>query len=179
MQNNFPKISLLLSTTFFCISLFAFFFFYKMLNNNNQELQLKEEKWLSETLRRDEIRALDHSIKTIEEEKAQLETHFVKSSNIVPFLDTIEGFAPKVNIKAEVTSVDISKDKTELLVGMKASGTFNGLYKFLTLLENSPYELEFFEVNMHQGMELGAGSKNIKIPQWNATFKIKLLSFGE
>ena len=167
MQKIFQKISLLLSIIFCCILLFIFFYFYKAINNNNQEAQLKEVEWQNEAFRRDEIKALDYSVKIIESERAQLETHFAQSSNIVPFLDTIEGLAFKVSVKAEVTFVNPSEDNIGLMVGMKASGTFNNLYKFLTLLENSPYELEFIEMNMNKGTER----------EWDLILKIKLLSF--
>ena len=177
MQNNFPKMSLFLSFMFFCVSFFVFLFFYRAISDNNKESQLKEQQWQSETLRRNGIKQLDDSVKMIEGDRAQLETHFAQSSDIVPFLDTIEGLAPKTGITAEVTSVDLSADRTELVVGMKTSGTFNGLYKFLTLLENSPYELEFIGVDMRREMGVNIGSKNIVISKWNIALKIKLLSF--
>ena len=178
MQSNFPKIPLLLSVIFFIGSSLIFLFFYRAINDNNQKLQSKEGEWQSEKLKRNEIKTLDHSVKIIEKERAQLETHFAQSSDIVPFLDTIEGLAPKVGVKAEVASVDILTDRTGLMVGMKASGTFGGLYKFLALLENSPYEIEFISMDLRR--ETGPGgveSKNVTVPKWDVIFKIKLLSF--
>ncbi len=180
MQNNFSKIPLSLSIIFFIFSSLALFYFYRETNKNNEESQSAEIQWQTETLRRDEIKTLDRSIKTIEDEKAQLETHFAQSSNIVPFLDTIEELGSKTSAKAEVASVNIVnilENRTGLMVGVKASGTFNSLYKFLTLLENSPYELEFVSMNMNRKTELEIGNKNIAVPKWDAVFKIKLLSF--
>ena len=178
MQNNFPKIPLFLSVIFFICSTLVFLFFYRAINNNSKELQLREEEWQSETLRRDGLKALDYSVKMIEKERTQLETHFAQSSDIVPFLDTIEELGRKIGAKAEFISVDILKDGTGLMVSMKASGAFQALYKFITLLENSPYELEFIEMNMRRGTEPNsANNKNVSISKWDATFKIKLLSF--
>ena len=128
-NNNFPKIPLLISVIFFAFSCFAFFFFFKEIKSNNEESQLRESKWQEETLRRDGIKALDHSVKVIERERGQLDTHFAQSSDIVPFLDTIEGLSKKVDAQAEVTSVDVGTNGS-LTVGMKASGTFGSLYKF-------------------------------------------------
>ena len=179
MQNNFPKMSLFLSFMFFCVSFFVFLFFYRAISDNNKESQLKEQQWQSETLRRNGIKQLDDSVKMIEGDRAQLETHFAQSSDIVPFLDTIEGLAPKTGITAEVTSVDLSADRTELVVGMKTSGTFNGLYKFLTLLENSPYELEFLGMDMHKQTVASVGDKSSSVVEWDAVFQIKLLSFTQ
>lgn len=177
MQSNFPKIPLFLSIIFFIFSLFVFVFLYKAIDNSNKESQLKEMEWQSELLRRDEIRVLDNSVKAIEKERVQLENHFAQNSDIVPFLNTIEGLASKVGIKAEVTSVDLLVDRDGIMVGMKVSGAFGDLYKFLTLLENSPYELEFTGVDMSKGVGGDSGSKNVTFSGWDVYLKIKLLSF--
>ncbi len=177
-QSNLSKTPLLLSAIFFCIFLSVFLFLHKLVINNNERSQLKEKEWQNEAFRRDEIKALNRSIETVKEEKARLETHFAQSSDIVPFLDTIEELGRKVDAKAEFVSVDILKDGTGLMVSMKASGVFQALYKFITLLENSPYELEFIEMNMRRGTEPNsANNKNVSVSKWDATFKIKLLSF--
>ncbi len=177
MQSNFLKIPLLLSVIFFVFSSSIFIFLYKAINNSVIESQYKEGKWQGEALRRNEIKTLNDSAKTVESDKVQLEKHFAQSSDIVPFLDTIEGLAPKVGVKTEVTSVDISDDRITLLVSMKASGNFSSLYKFLTLLENSPYQLEFTGVNIQKETGADVGKKSNLYPKWNVTFKIKLLSF--
>lgn len=177
MQNNFPKIPLFLSLAFFGISLSLFFYFYREINSNNKESQNQNLQWQSQALKRDEIKTLDYSMKIIEKEKTQLETYFTQSSDIVPFLNTIEGLARQMGAKAEVVSVDILKDNNGLMVGMKISGTFNGLYNFLTLLENSPYELEFVSMDIRRETEPDVSSKNIIVPKWGGSLRIKLLSF--
>ncbi|MEI7709340.1 MAG: hypothetical protein WCI76_01340 [bacterium] len=175
MKNNFPKIALATSTIFLAFSCVSFWYFYNMINTNELESQSKENEWQNEAKRRDDIKALDHSVKIITEERGLLETHFAQRSDVVPFLDTIEKLATKVGAIASVTSVDISKDSADFYVGMTASGTFDGLYRFLTLLENSPYQLDFSSISLHA--ETATGAKSSASPKWNATFKIKLLTF--
>ena len=177
MQDNTPKIHLAFSVIFLLCSSFVFVYFYRATQGNNQKSEIAETEWQNETLKRNDIKALDHSIKIIEKERGKLDTHFAESSDIVPFLDTLEGLAPKVGIKAEVTSVDILADHTGLVVGMKASGSFGGLYKFLTLLENSSYELEFVSVEIHRGTPESTEGKSASIPTWAGLLKLKLLSF--
>jgi len=179
MQSNFPKISLFLSTIFFILSCLVFSFFYRAINNNNRESQLREGEWQSEEQRRNDVKMLDHSVQTIEGDKTQLDTHFAPSSDIVPFLDAVEGLASKVGAKTEIDSVNISVDHTGLLVSMKASGNFDNLYKFLTLLENSPYEIEFISMDLNKEAVIDTGDKNVKISKWDATLTLKLLSFVE
>ncbi|HTE48300.1 MAG TPA: hypothetical protein VK675_00120 [Candidatus Paceibacterota bacterium] len=177
MQSNFPKIPFFGSVIFFIVSCLFLIYFSRLINNNDSVAQLKESQWQIETQRRDEIKALDRSVKIIETERADLETHFAKSSDIVPFLDTIEGLASQVGGKAEVTTVALSVDHSGLLVGMKADGTFGQLYKFLTLLENSPYALQFVSMDLKKGISVP--DPNAKLGDWEMIFNIKLLSFIE
>ncbi len=177
MKNKTPKIQLFFSTLFLLLSLGVYFVLYKGVNDNDRESRTREETWQQESKRRQDIKTLDHSVKVIESERAELETHFARSSDVVPFLDTIEDVARKAGVKAEVMSVDISTNKAALNVSVKASGLFASLYKFLTLLENSPYELEFLGVDLHEETAADTTVKSVKIPEWNAVFHIKLLSF--
>ncbi len=178
MKSNFPKMSLLVSFTFLLILSVSFFAAYKTIGNNHEESKSKEDEWSRESLRLDEIKALARSIKIIEGERVQLETHFARSSDVVPFLDSIEEMARKVSATAEVTSVDVAEDKKTLVVGMKASGSFGNLYRLLTLLENSPYALEFLGVDLRTGA--GSTEEGDKAtPRWEVLFKMKLLSFVE
>ncbi|MFA5778057.1 MAG: hypothetical protein WC870_01010 [Candidatus Paceibacterota bacterium] len=174
---NFKKKPLIISIVFLLFSCLAFFFLYKEINNNKKIEELAQTEWQNEANRREGIKLLDRSIKTISEERASLESHFAQSSDVVPFLDTLEKLAFSVGAKHEVVSVDISEDKTGLSVGLKASGSFEVIYKFLTLLENSPYELEFTSVDIQKLETQTISAKKVVVPQWGAVFKIKLLSF--
>lgn len=170
MKINSKKIPIFISIfslIFFC---YAFYFLYNEIEKNNiitKEINIEMQKQMN---RFDELRSLDRGIKMVEKEKTELETHFIQSSNLVPFLDTIEGLALKVGATAETVSVDISPDNLNLLVGLKARGSFTSLYKFLTLLENSPYELEFTSLDISKEMIQNTS-------KWEAKIKIKLISF--
>ncbi|MFA6273718.1 MAG: hypothetical protein WC662_00990 [Candidatus Paceibacterota bacterium] len=172
MKFKFKKGSLIFSILFLVFSCTAFFLLYREINSNNIESEKMFLDWQTETVRRNEISALDRSMKNIQTEKSSIETHFAKSSDIVPFLDTIEGLAPKVGAKTEITSVDVEKEGKSLLVGLKATGSFISVYKFLMLLENSQYELEFTSVNLQKST-----ATNLKDQNWEMILKIKLLSF--
>lgn len=180
IQNNFKKFKkapLIISTILLMFSCFLFFSLYKQTQDNNRAWAQSEMEWQNEANRRNEIKSLDRSLKVIEQERTLLDTHFAKSSDVVPFLDTIEKLASEAGVKAEVVLVDIPKDDSGLVVGINATGHFEGLYKFLTLLENSPYELDFISMNM-QKLNIEIVS-DIKTPdsEWSTTFGIKLLSF--
>jgi cell division protein FtsB len=187
MKNNFQKILLVLSVTLFAFSCFAFVFLYRKTNDNNQKAESVLTEWTNETYRRDDIMSLEHSLQKISDARTQLETHFAKSSDVVPFLDMIEKLAPKTGSLAQIDSVDTSGGSTGLIVGFSVSGSFDSIYKFITLLENSQYELEFLSMDIHSmtasNTSVDSGSAQSKapvknaVPKWQADFKIQLLSF--
>mgnify|MGYP001611418787 CR=1 FL=1 len=183
MQDNplsfrkFKKIPLLFSTLFLIFSCSVFFFLYKKINDNIEISETVQGEWQIEASRRDEIKSLERGMKAIGEEITLLESHFAQSSDIVPFLDTIEELAVLSGGKAEVVSVDILKEKSELMIKIKASGNFGAVYKFLTLLENSPYELEFPSMHIKTAAERAISDEKNAVPLWEADFQIKLLSF--
>ncbi|MFA6920052.1 MAG: hypothetical protein WC264_03330 [Candidatus Paceibacterota bacterium] len=176
MQHFKKKLMITTGTLLFAFSIFSFFFIYHFINKKNKIAENTFLMWQEKYQKREEIKLLNNSIKDIEADKVLLDAHFAQSTDVVPFLNTIESLATKVKAKAEVTSVDILKDKTGLLVGIKTLGSFEAVYKFLMLLENSPYELEINSVDM-QTLIIEDSSKKLKIPEWNASFKIKLLTF--
>ena len=174
---KFKKIPLIFSTIFLLCSLSIYLFLYTQISNNMKTEQDAEIKWQNETSRRNEMSTLNQSIKTIDQERIALNSHFISSANVVPFLDDIGQLSQEANISSDIVSVDILQNKGGLQVGVKSSGTFANFYKFLTLMENSPYEVEFTSVDMQGLTDISGTGKKTANPMWNAAFKVKLLSF--
>ena len=181
MSPHYKKTFLFLGIIFFVICLLLFIFVYKKINSNNKSAMQSQIEWQTEANQREEINSLDSSLKSIEDQRVQIESHFAKSSDIVPFLNTIEQLGTQVKSVANVSSVDILKDDNSLLVGIKATGSFEAVYKFLLLIENSPYELEFLGVDMQKDADSGPTESTDKTTTpslgWTGIFKVKLLSF--
>jgi hypothetical protein len=176
MKYSLQKIPLFISLILFVFLCFAFWFLYRTINNNNQKAEQETATLQAEARRRDDITSLDRLLQEVAPDRTLLETHFAKSSDVVPFLDTIEQLAPKVGALAQINSVNAGTDGPGLIVELKASGNFQSIYKFLTLLESSPYELDFLSMDIHT-VSADASGKTAKTSQWEAVFKMKLLSF--
>lgn len=172
MKSSSQTTQIILSAIFFVASFSFFLFLYTKIQGHEEISEKKLNEWRTEEARRDEIKSLDSSMKKIENEKAMLETHFADSANPVPFLDTLEKLAESVGAENSVSSVDVSKDGKSLVVGMSASGSFSAFYKFLTLLENSDYDMEFLSIDMQKD-----GGTNSTSAEWSAVIRIKLLTF--
>ncbi|MEK7564514.1 MAG: hypothetical protein AAB510_03040 [Patescibacteria group bacterium] len=176
---NSKNIQLFVSIIFFILSIGLFLFIYREVHQNKIKKEELGVNLATEIKRQDDIKSLERSIELIKEDKILLETHFAESRDVVPFLNSIESIARKTGVKAEVTSVDVSKDSSTLVVGIRSLASFESLYKFLILLENSPYETSFTLVSMQkesnaQNTEEGT---EIQKAKWQMNLNIKLLSF--
>jgi hypothetical protein len=166
---KFKKEPMIVSLVFLALSLAAFIFVYGRVLENEKSATEAEAVWRMEASRREEIVSLDRLLQDLAPERAELASHFAQGSNAVPFLDALEKMGTQVSVKPEIAFVDITKDKSGLLVDIRTSGTFEAVYKYLLLLENSPYELEFLVVDL--------GKQGDQNADWRGNFKIKLLSF--
>jgi len=176
MQANDPKKYLVLSLLFFALACGAFLYLYQGIKSNRKVFQDAQVAWQREEDRLAEIRMIDRSIKTVEAEKILFESHFATKKDVVPFLDTLEKMALSVGAKAEVASVDTKEGSNGLTVALRASGSFESLYKLLTLLENSHFELKVEGLDLQRESLSGADAIGSK---WRAVFQVKLLSYVE
>src|SRR3989339_960920 len=168
MQGNAPKKYLVLSVLFFALACGAFSYLYHGIRSNRKVFKDAQIAWQREEDRLAEIRMIDRSIKTVEAEKILFESHFATKKDIVPFLDTLEKIALSVGARAEVASVDTKEGSNGITVALRASGSFESLYKLLTLLENSHFELKIEGLDLQRESlsdAVGFGSK------WRAVFQ--------
>ena len=175
MKYNFPKIPFFLSLLLLGLSCLGFFTLYAKIKNNNLIEEQIFAEWQVEDSKREEIKTLNRFLYNTEQDRKSLDSHFAQSSNVVPFLDMLEKLASQVGSKAEVLLVNMPDDNSGLDVEVKISGGFESMYKFITLLENSPYEIEITSFNMTKTFFDTANKQSYS--GWLANFKIKLLSF--
>ena len=160
------------------LSFFVFIFFYRTISNIKETIKTSQEKWQIQNTKRENAKSLINLIKVIEPERTLLETHFVRSSDVVPFLNTIEKLTKKVGVSSEIVSVTIPKDNSSLMLEIKTLGSFEAIYKLILLLENSPYNLLFVSADIiNPNTQNIVNIKTIKTPKWTASFQLKLLDF--
>ena len=174
MKYNFPKTSFFLSLAFFFVSIFSFYLLNSKIKSDGIEADKMFSEWQNGYKQKEETKLLNDFLKKTVEARSVLNSHFAQSSDVVPFLDMLESLATSVGAKAEVLVINVPDDNTGLYVEAKASGPFGSIYKFIKLLENSPYETEIISMNMSNAY-FSADSK--VATGWSINLKIKLLSF--
>lgn len=165
-----------LAVVIFCIS---FFFLYRQISLNNKSFTDSSVAFNLEEQRREEIQSLNKVLSQIQNETLLLDSHFLRSEDIAPFLDALEKSATLVGASAEVVSVDSQDPKNKgISIGVKTTGSFESIYKFLLLLENSKYELSVVSTKIIRE-SAGSESESNNTPKWRADFTIKIISFLE
>lgn len=152
-------------------------FVFWQINVKNKEAISHIEETQTELDRRNKITSLNMEIKNLSKERESLNSHFANRSNIVPFLDDLQKLAFSAGANAEITAVDIDPKTNGLIVEMKSVGNFSSIYKLLSLLENSQYQISFSSVKI---LVKSVSDKDKKITkrEWEGFFKLTLLSFS-
>ncbi len=174
MQSNGKKIILMASVLVFAAASGILSLAWGQIGRNNTAALAAEALWREEVTKREEAKTLDRTMKSIEKERAMLDSHFARSSDIVPFLDTLERLGTEAGANAEVFSVDADRDGSSIIAGVKAEGSFQALYKMLLLLENSQYAISLESADFQTP---DGGDDASLSPEWTASFRIRLLSF--
>lgn len=166
---------LIASFLFFVFACFSYWFLLGKIAENKRISDEGEIAWQSESTRRYDLNSLERSLKDINKEINAFERHFVRSNDVVSFLNYIEYLGSLVGVKAQIESVDSVEEKvgTVLNLGVSTSGSFSAIYKFLMLLENSQYEIEVVDLTLNRQ----SASATTASPIWSGSFRIKLLSF--
>ncbi len=173
MKISSEKINLTFSVIFLGIACFTFNFLNSKIQNDNTLAKQNNVLWQQEMLKKNQMQSIQNGLKNIQDERAIFDKYFVSNSDLVPFLDNMEDLGNKSGAKVETTSVDLSNDNLSLVVGVKAVGSFSAVYKFLLLVENSPYELDVTSMDFQRE----APESVVAVPTWNTTFRLKLVSF--
>lgn len=156
-----------------CVSV-GTYFSYKKILSVKEDIAQKQSEWQIEENRRNEIKNLERSVKNLAEEKKDLDSHFVASDDPVAFLNSLESMALSVGAVAEVSTVG-TNNNAGLVVNLRATGGFDSLYKFLTLIENSHYIMEI------QNMAMSTNVPEIKstnVSKWDMSVQLKLTTFS-
>ena len=107
----------------------------------------------------------------------KLLSYFINANDIIPFLDTIEGYGRTTNVSVKFNSVDVKQSPDQLTATLKGDGSFANIYRFITLVESAPYELSITNASI-QAVSVGQvdPKKAPAAPTWEANISISISS---
>jgi Tfp pilus assembly protein PilN len=125
-----------------------------------------------------EVGELKKSLSAIQARQPVLVSYFIDASDIVPFLETIEGYGRKTNVEAKFTTFVFKKAPDVLAVTMTATGSFTDLYHFMALLEAAPYSISMTNVDVQAKSLKGlqADDQSVGSTEWEAQISLAVTS---
>lgn len=115
-------------------------------------------------------------LKATETERVKLDTYFIDVKGTPRFLEALASLGKDAGIVLSFDSIDVDSNSA-LRINFRAQGTFGNLFRFLSLIEASPYALEVGNLNLNK-INVFSGKPGEKSENsWSANGTLRLLSF--
>lgn len=173
-QNIYVGVLIFIILGFFVGYYFLFQYGYA-LGQTVYDLKQETEQ---DSRQRQEIQQSLAALGAITPQLQEIDSYFIGPDGEVPFIDSLEARAQSLQLKTEITSVQIEKSKNlapkkleYLTLRLKVNGSWKNVYTFISLLQNIPYQVTLDQVDL-------TASVNEERPQgttWQATSIIKIL----
>jgi len=141
--------------------IFCIFPFLKQIQNNSKEFISEKKKVILLTQKREKLQELENFYKTYQSDYNKIENLFIDSQSPIEFIQFLEQTATNSGVQLEILSTKISQKTKEdfwpsLSFQLSLSGDFPDFLKFLRKLENSPYLIEFLDLNIKKESKIKA-----------------------
>lgn len=130
-----------------------------------------------EVEKNEEFQTLRSVIATTEETRAELDDYFVFSDEVVPTIERIESFGKHAGVAVVFDGVNVKEGEGPTLeLQLRAGGSFESLFYFLSLVQSLPLRLSFERVFVEKKQKEFARPKDVA-GEWNGTFAFSITSF--
>jgi hypothetical protein len=152
-----------------CVSIGVFIFFFQAIENKNIHTQAVLSTLENKIAEKNNTSILLRKIKKVNEVKQDIENHFVDTSHINIFVDSLEKLGTSANTSLKVTDVALSEsDPNIVTVKVSIQGSFAHVSQAIALLENIEYHVHVKEIYL---------SKQITAPVVDAKGKVTTPGF--
>ena len=104
------------------------------------------------------------------EARAKVAEAFLQGDELIPFIEQLESLEKKTGVEMKLDEPKSGAGKTpNLEISFHLTGPFNSLYRFLSLMENLPYQLEWRAV----AWTLDSGTT------WSGDFSLAVVSYNQ
>ena len=118
------------------------------------------------------------NLSLIQARQPVLASYFIDASDIVPFLETIEGYGRQTNVTTKFNTFTFKRAPDMLAVSMVADGSFTDLYHFMALLEAAPYEITMTSADVQAQLPKGLkpDEQSAAVTGWEAQINLSITS---
>lgn len=166
----------------------AYGFLFYLIKAKSEEASALSQDLEAKRATEDEISILRHTVNETKDDRAKLESYFVRADNIDAFIEFLKSLGKDAGIDITLSGLTETKGSS-LTIDLRAQGTFENLFYFMKLAENVPYRINLKRVSLvssgpkeqkNEGTSTGKrGNTSVK-PQeiiWDAGFTLELFGF--
>lgn len=163
------RTTLILVLSLLLLGSFGLFQVYQMASLKEKEILELREKLLVINEKKNNITAFKKFLEEIKEDKNRINGVFLIEDKIIKFIENLEKISKLAQTEIEIQSALLSeKEDLGPVFNFKLTGSFENLFRSLSLMENLPHQIEIKELRLVKERE-----ENL----WQAQFRIQVLSF--
>lgn len=131
------------------VSLAGLFFLGRQLNQDVNQVVTAYQEFYTSANGQEDLLALTKILTETADARVTVGTAVLSGDALIPFIEQLEGLARTagVTFKLDEPKVATTGKTASLALSFQATGSFAGLYHFLSLLENLPYRFDWQSIN--------------------------------
>lgn len=142
MSKNKTNLILLISSIVMLGSLATLIFFFKIIENKNKHTSATLVTLANKIVKKENSKALKDQIDEVALIRESTNKHFVNGGEMDSFIDYLEGLGKDAGTEVRIEDFKVSPDdKNTLSVKLSSKGSFNNVMKFLSIIENTQYQV--------------------------------------
>lgn len=149
----------------------AIWAFSGMIDKKRNDRITIQKEIRSMEMRQNTVKGLEQLFKAVDERKEEIENIFVDERSVVRVIEEFERTAISAGIALtlESASLPTSKESRGPEFQLRVEGSFDGIVRYLRLLEVMPFQFSFDDI--------GIEKQTVKEDAWSGVIRLTLLSF--
>jgi hypothetical protein len=187
MKKNHTILKLIFSIIVTILAIGLLVLFLRIIKNKDQNISIIISTLQEKMKEKDDAAIFAEKVTEIKLLQDSISGHFVDSNKIDTFVGYLEEIGSNLGAEVSVNNIEIPP-KTKNLISLKLSisGTFEGVMKTITFLENIPYQINITQIYLNKEIQESV-QVNIEdkkediiqsVPIWQADVSFNILSLN-
>jgi Tfp pilus assembly protein PilN len=166
------KQALVVAALIAVVALAANYVLFQQIRSKSESIGQLSTEITAKRQQKQRLNAMESLVKQTKEKRARLDSYFVGSDAIVPFLEQLEGFGSSTGAEVAVDSVSRPQRDGDgpiepLQLTLSAQGEWGDVYHLFRLLETLPYSVTVDRASLSAA---GASTQQTATSSWSGLF---------
>lgn len=164
----------------------AYAFLFYSIKTKSEDASTLSQDLNAQRTNEEGLALLRHTVNNTKDDRAKLQSYFVKSSTINTFFDTLESLGKESNTDMKLSSP--IEQGNVLAINIGTRGTFEDIYYLIKLIEYLPYRIEFKKAYFNslgmvdaspllEGKSGSVAKSKVRNVLWEASFTLEISGY--